>query len=154
MYFKVTAHLSVAAGAQLGLLLVEILFDQGAERMRRSFNLDALLRGRIAAQPYLGVELAGYLSRAADLHRRRLADYQPPRLATDLVLEDPRPGATLTNAQAKARDRIVKPDPVVLVLLELQTVSCLRRQLHDALLGHPGGSDRSGIPAHTLQLLD
>ena len=117
MYLKVTAHFAVAAGPQFSLLLVEILLDQGAERMRRALDLYAFLRGRIATEPYLGVQLAGYLSSAGNLYRRRLADHEPPGLATELVLEDPRPSAALTNAQAKAGDCIVKPYPVVLVLL-------------------------------------
>ena len=110
--FKMTFDFTIATRPQLALLLVEVLLDQCAKRVRRPLDLHTFFGRRVAAESHFGMKFAGYLPRASHFDGRLLADDQPPRFCADFVLEDPRACAGLPHTQPESGDRIIEPDAI------------------------------------------
>ena len=75
------------------LILLDEAFDYVTECVLRAANALPLLRRRVAAQADPGMQLAGNLSCPCRLHRRGVAQDEPPSPSTNLVPKNPRTGS-------------------------------------------------------------
>jgi hypothetical protein len=107
-------------GARSRAVLLQKPFGQRAERVECSLHFHLLFRSGITTQSHLGVEFAGNVARLRELNCGHLAKDEAARPAADLVLKNPRPGSAGANANAKARNVVVKNDAVVYAFVELQ----------------------------------
>lgn len=117
---EVSLDFNEAARLQPALRLVEILLDHTAEGDGcRCPRLD-LLRRRIAAVIERGQGLASPPPGLIKVKLLNRAELEPTLLCADPILNDPHPRAPFAQAEAEARQCVVKHDAVGLAFRQCQ----------------------------------